>query len=233
EPRSRPSELGNEQIDRARTKTMRNLLLGGGAVLSVGLAGLVTVGSCGGNDGARGSTATVRVAHGPIGVRDGVPVGYTRDSEGAATAAVNTVQALTQAAQGRITMDAVQAALVARDPGPHLRNSMRIGRDRGVGTAVVNLVPAAVSVTAFAPSSARVTVWTVAVSRTTIAEGAPVSVVTAWATHTVDLLWEGGDWKAKDAIGQVGPAPEEVAAPSTDSPLSKPLQSGYYTVYVN
>ncbi|MFG1795786.1 hypothetical protein [Nocardia sp. NPDC049149] len=175
----------------------------------------------------------VRVAHGPTGVRDGVPIGYTRDVEGAATAAVNTVQALTQAGQGRITMDAVQAALLARDPGPHLRSSMRIGRDRIASADVVNLVPAAVSVTAFTQSAARVVVWTVAVSRTAIAEGAPISVVTAWATHTVELVWEHGDWKAKDAAGQVGPTPEEVVAPGIDSPLGRPLQSGYYTVYVN
>ncbi|MEV6558289.1 hypothetical protein AB0M22_21430 [Nocardia sp. NPDC051756] len=176
---------------------------------------------------------SVRVAHGPTGVRDGVPVGYARDREGAATAAVNTVQALTQAGQGRITMDAVGAALLARDPGPHLRGSMQIGRDRPTGPDVVNLVPAAVSVTVFNSSSAQVMVWTVAVSRSAITEGAPASVVTAWATHTVELVWERGDWKAKDAIGRVGPSPDEVVAPGPGSPLTQPLQSGYYTVYVN
>ncbi|WP_405165607.1 hypothetical protein OG203_11205 [Nocardia sp. NBC_01499] len=202
--------------------------------VSLGVSGLVIVGSCDGDHGGgHGSEVSVRVAHGPTGVRDGVPVGYARDREGAATAAVNTVQALNQAGQGRITMDAVQAALLARDPGPHLRDSIQIGRDRAPGPDVVNLVPAAVSVAALAPSSARVVVWTVAVSRSAITEGAPVSVVTAWATHTVELVWERGDWKAKDTTGRVGPSPDEVVAPGTESPLSQPLQSGYYTVYVN
>ncbi|WP_405166472.1 hypothetical protein OG203_16095 [Nocardia sp. NBC_01499] len=202
--------------------------------MSVGLAGLLIVGSCDADNATeRGSGATVRLAHGPTSVREGVPVGYAHDREGAATAAVNTMQALTQAGQGRIAMDAVETALLARDPGPHLRDSMRIGRDRPAGSDVVNVVPAAVSVTAFTSSSARVMVWTMAVSRSAITEGAPVSVVTAWATHTVELVWERGDWKAKDAIGRVGPSPDEVVAPGADSPLSQPLQSGYYTVYVN
>ncbi|WP_135236707.1 hypothetical protein [Nocardia sp. CS682] len=213
---------------------MRKLLLGGGAALSIALAGLVIVGSCDGDTATQhGSDAAVRLAHGPTGVHDGVPIGYTRDREGAATAAVNTVQALTQAGQGRIALDAVQGALLARDPGPRLRTSMRIGLDRTPSADVVNLVPAAVSVTALTPSSARVMVWTVAVSRSAIAEGAPVSVVTAWATHTVELVWERGDWKAKEATGHVGPSPEEVVAPGADSPLTQPLQSGYYTVYIN
>ncbi|MFB8279543.1 hypothetical protein [Nocardia colli] len=213
---------------------MRKILLGGGTALSVGLAGLLILGSCDGDNApGQGPGATVRLAHGPTGVHDGVPTGYTRDREGAATAAVNTVQALTQAGQGRISMDSVLDALLARDPGPHLRASMQIGRDRPAGPEVVNLVPAAVSVTAFTSFSARVMVWTVAVSRAAITEGAPVSIVTAWATNTVELVWERGDWKAKDATGTLGPTPEQVVAPGADSLLTQPLQAGYYTVYVN
>ncbi|GAA1635295.1 hypothetical protein GCM10009764_67490 [Nocardia ninae] len=210
------------------------LLIGGVVAVLVGVVALLGLGSCHGEHATgRGAGVSVRVAHGPTAVTDGVPVGYSRDREGAATAAVNTVQALTQAGQGRIAMGAVQAALLARDPGPHLRASIQIGRDRAAGADVVNLVPAAVSVIAFTESSARVMVWTMAVSRAAITEGAPVSVITAWATHTVELVWERGDWKVKEATGRVGPLPEEAVATGADSPLSQPLQSGYYSVYVN
>lgn len=197
-------------------------------------AGVLVMQSC-------GSTAhdnqnpmnTVRVAHGPTAAVDGVPVGYARDRAGAATAAVNAVQALTQAGQGRIRMSAVEHAVVARDPGPGLRRSLGIGANRAPDRDVVNLVPAAVSVAELSPSSARVTLWTVAVSRAAISDGDPISVITAWATHTVSLVWENGDWKAKDLTSQVGPTPEQTVAPGTQSPLSAVFESGYYSVYVN
>ncbi|WP_216895603.1 hypothetical protein [Nocardia alni] len=162
-----------------------------------------------------------------------MPVGYTHDPAGAATAAVNVLQALTQAGQGRARMDAVVAGLVARDPSPGLRASIGVGRDRAESRDVVNIVPAAVSVASYSPLSARVSVWTMAISRGAISDGAPVSVITAWATHTVDVVWEDSDWKAKDTTGQVGPTPDQVVTPDADSPLAQPIQSGYYSFYVN
>ncbi|MBF6061999.1 hypothetical protein IU500_19380 [Nocardia terpenica] len=163
----------------------------------------------------------------------GVPVGYSHDPQGAATAAVNAIQALTQAGQGRVRMDAVVAALIARDPGPGLRASMQVGRDRGENRDVVNVVPAAVSVTGYSPISTRVTVWTMVISRGAVTDNAAASVITAWSTHTVDLVWETGDWKAKETTGHVGPTPDQTVSPPPDSPLAQPIQPGYYSFYVN
>ncbi|WP_297615320.1 hypothetical protein [Nocardia sp.] len=176
---------------------------------------------------------TVRVAHGPTATAHGVPVGYAHDRAGAETAAVNTVQALTQAGQGRIPMSAVEHAVIARDPGPGLRRSLGIGADRAPGRDVVNLVPAAVSMVEFSSSAARVSVWTVAVSRSSISDGDPASVITAWATHSVSLVWEAGDWKVKELTSQTGPTPEQSVAPGAQSPLSGALESGYYSFYIN
>lgn len=130
-------------------------------------------------------------------------------------------------------MATVEHALVARDPGPGLRRSLGIGANRAPERNVVNLVPAAVSVPEFSPSSARVTVWTVAVSRAAINDGDRVSVITAWATHTVSLVWEAEDWKAKDLVSQLGPTPEQTVAPDTQSLLNEVFESGYYSFYVN
>ncbi|MFI1919333.1 hypothetical protein [Nocardia sp. NPDC020380] len=140
---------------------------------------------------------------------------------------------MTQAGVGRIQMTAVEHALIARDPGPGLRHSLDIGTGRDPNRDVVNLVPGAVSVAEQTPLAARVTVWTVAVSRSSIDEHDPASVITAWATHTVSLVWEGDDWKAKDLTSQAGPTPDQTVAPGKDSILSGSLDSGYFSFYVN
>lgn len=212
----------------------RRWLIAALVTVSVAATALITLQSCGpGAEVDRDPMNTVRVAHGPTATSDGVPVGYSQDRAGAATAAVNIVQALTQAGQGRIRMATVEHALVARDPGPGLRRSLGIGANRSPARDVVNLVPAAVSVPEFSVSSARVRVWTVAVSRAAISEDAPVSVITAWSSHTVSLVWETQDWKAKELTSHVGPTPEQTVAPGTESPLSEVFESGYYSFYVN
>lgn len=217
-----------------RRISVRRLLIAALVVASVAAAGLLVSGSC----GSRSSSGhdrlnSVRVAHGPTATVDGVPVGYTHDRAGAETAAVNTVQALTQAGQGLIQMSAVEHAVLARDPGPGLRRSLGIGANRAPDRDVVNLVPAAVSTIELSASSARVSVWTVAVSRSAIGDDARTSVITAWATHTVSLVWEAGDWKAKELTSQTGPTPEQAVAPGAQSPLSGALESGYYSFYIN
>jgi len=210
----------------------RWLILGVGLVV-VGLCGLLMVNSCARHAGTARHAVTVQAAHGPIGLRGGVPVGYTHDRAGAATAAVNTLQALTQAGQGRVRMDAVVTALTARDPGPGLRQSIEIGRDRPEDPTVVNLIPVAASVSGFSSTAAHVRVWTLALSPSAVTTDAPTSVMTAWATHEVDLVWQRGDWKAKEIASHPGPTPDEAGASAADSVLAQPVQSGFYAFYVN
>ncbi|MFJ4649692.1 hypothetical protein ACIP5Y_00295 [Nocardia sp. NPDC088792] len=220
---------------RAPRKSLRRWLIVALVLAAIAAAGLVVFGSCGARSsrGGHDRMNTVRVAHGPTATLDGVPIGYAHDRAGAETAAVNTVQALTQAGQGRIPMGAVEHAIIARDPGPGLRRSLGIGADRAPERDVVNLVPAAVSVVDFSALAAQVSVWTVAVSRSAISDGDPASVITAWATHTVSLVWESGDWKAKEITSQTGPTPEQTVAPGAQSPLSATPESGYYSFYIN
>ncbi|MGN2638738.1 hypothetical protein ACTD5D_21715 [Nocardia takedensis] len=153
------------------------------------------------SDGGREVDESVRTAHGPTRVVDDVPAGYTRDRAGAATAAVNIVQALAQAGHGRVRMDAVVATMIAENPGPQLARAIEVGRDRAAGYAVLNVLPAAVTVTAFTDTSAEVTVWAMGVSRASITPTDPVSVMTLWTTNTVSLLWQDEDWKAVEKSG--------------------------------
>ncbi|MFE2999309.1 hypothetical protein ACFXG4_30410 [Nocardia sp. NPDC059246] len=176
---------------------------------------------------------TVRAAHGPTRVVDNVPAGYSRDREGAASAAVNAVQALAQAGQGRIDMRKVVAVLVAAHPGPQVSKSIEVSRDRARDEDVLNVLPVAVSVISVSDTAAQVSVWTMGVARASIAPGDPVSVTTVWSTHTVSLIWESDDWKVEEKTGRVGPSPDEVVAPNSGSPLTKPLLGGYYSFYVD
>ncbi|WP_405136645.1 hypothetical protein [Nocardia sp. NBC_01388] len=229
-----PSSDSPATIPRRARTPLRRWLIAALAAVCATAAVLFAVESCGSSSsGGHDPAMTIRVAHGPTATTGGVAVGYAHDRAGAETAAVNTVQALTQAGQGRIPMSAVEHAVIARDPGPGLRRSLGIGADRTPGRDVVNLVPAAVSIVEFSPSAAQVSVWTVAVSRSSISEGDPVSVITAWATHSVSLVWEAGDWKVKELTSQTGPTPEQSVAPGAQSPLSGALESGYYSFYIN
>ncbi|MFF0494589.1 hypothetical protein ACFYTQ_36695 [Nocardia sp. NPDC004068] len=197
------------------------------------LCGLVVLLSCRAHTRTGGEDAAIRAAHGPTTTRAGVPAGYAHDKHGAATAGVNTVQALTQAGQGRVSMDAVVAAVIARDPGPQLRKSIEVGKGRSEGRDVVNMVPAAVTVTSYSASTAEVSVWTMVISRGAVTDNAAPAIITAWSTHTVDLVWEAGDWKAKEVAGHVGPTPDQTVSPGPDSPLAQPVQPGYYSFYIN
>ncbi|WP_405161524.1 hypothetical protein OG203_35105 [Nocardia sp. NBC_01499] len=205
-------------------------------LLAAGAAGLLLVVAALSMHGCSDTSAgggQVRAGHGPTTVTAGVPTGYTRDRAGAATAAVNIVQALTQAGQGRVSATAVRSALAASDPGPGLTKSMDIASGREHDSNVLNVLPAAVTVESLNPDTAQVAVWTVAVSRDSITPRDPVSVMTLWSSTTVSVVWEHGDWKAKDLATRSGPTPDEVVAPGPGSPLTLPLQGGYYTFYVD
>ncbi|WP_216917662.1 hypothetical protein [Nocardia noduli] len=204
-----------------------------GAIAAAVLLVAVVMGALSGPESESGAGASVRAAHGPTRVVDNVPAGYTRDQAGAATAAVNIVQALAQAGHGRVQMDAVVATMIAQHPGPDLARAIEIGRDRAAEDAILNVLPAAVTVTAFTDTTAEVTVWTMGVSRASIAPGDPVSVMTLWTTNTVSLVWQDEDWKAVEKSGRIGPSPDEVVAPNSASALTKPLLEGYYTFYLN
>lgn len=226
---ARPAAAGSQRRRLGQRVSIRWLLAVGTAGLLLLVAALAMHGC--GNTSAGGGQ--VRAGHGPTTVSAGVPTGYSRDRAGAATAAVNIVQALTQAGQGRVTAGAVRSALAASAPGPGLTKSMDIASGREHDSNVLNVLPAAVTVESLNADTAKVAVWTVAVSRDSITPGDPVSVMTLWSSTTVSLVWEHDDWKAKDLATRSGPTPDEVVAPGSGSPLTRPLQGGYYTFYVD
>ncbi|WP_068273874.1 hypothetical protein [Aldersonia kunmingensis] len=177
----------------------------------------------------------IRTAHGPSTIVDGVPNGYTRDPDGAATAAVNTVQALDDAAAGRIRMGSVESTRIASAATTGLRKLVDDGKKPVPNAGTLTVAPAAVTVTSYSDDAAKVSIWQMSTSQYSITPGDPKAVRVAWSTDEVSLVWENGDWKVQDKTFRTGPDPSDpaVTAPPADSALADPVQQGYYSFYVN
>ncbi len=199
------------------------------------LAFVVSLMVSGGDDAdGSGSSDAIRAAHGPTTTIDGIPAGYTRDQEGAQTAAVNFIQANGQTYAGRIDAQKLQEVAVSSTPTPALTEVIEISSNREETGGNVNNVPLIVTVTDFTEDKATVSVWGMGVGQTPVSEGSDkVGILTVYSTSTVTLSWENDDWKAQDWKFQTGPSADQAQFPADDSPLSKPGANGFYTFYVN
>ncbi|QDQ99523.1 hypothetical protein FO059_18180 (plasmid) [Tomitella fengzijianii] len=202
------------------------------AVLAVLI--IVVAVACGGSDsGDSGSkTEAIKTAHGPSALVDGVPRGYTHDKAGALTAAVNFIQAISQAGVGRLDAAALREHAVGENPSPSLQSALGASSDRVEhDDTTFNSVPLVATVTNFTPEAATVSVWGESISQMrTGGPDSPLGVSTLYSTTTVTLAWEGGDWKATDWAFEPGPKPEDARFPE-DGPLSQPGGQGLYVFY--
>ena len=182
-----------------------------------------------------GDSAPIRTAHGPASITDGVPNGYTRDQDGAATAAVNTVQAVNEAITGRISMDAVERTRIATSATRAVLDVVADGKDPRNYQDTLTMAPAAVTVTSFSADAAKVSIWEMSTSQTSITPEDPKAIRVAWSTEEVSLVWQDGDWKLQDKTFRPGPDPTDpaVTAPPAGSALATPVQQGYYSFFVS
>lgn len=206
----------------------------GGAVLLAVIV-IITAVSCGGggssSDGP--SEDAIKTAHGPDALIDGVPRGYTHDSSGARTAAVNFIQAIGEARMGRLDSAALSQHAVSSDPSQSLESVIDLGNDRDEREGeAINTVPLIATVTDFDQNEATVAVWAEAISQSPAGddEGAPMTVSSSYSTTEVTLAWEDGDWKASDWSFEIGPDPKD-ARFVDDGPLSELGGQGFYTFY--
>ncbi|OZC46685.1 hypothetical protein CH289_21815 [Rhodococcus sp. RS1C4] len=203
------------------------------AVLVIALVLVITLGGGSARDGNGGSSDAIRAVHGPTTVNDGVPSGYTRDEQGASTAAVNTIQAIAQAGQGRVEMNDVRSAMIVAEPGRNLADALAIESNRDEDDDVLSLLPGAVTVTSFTQDAAQVSIWTIGVGQSEINDTGKVAVSTTYSTTDLSLVWQEGDWKAQDWSFRQGPRPEDASYPTADSTLGGQLTAGYYTFYID
>ncbi|WP_068165701.1 hypothetical protein [Rhodococcus phenolicus] len=181
--------------------------------------------------GGKTNSATVRTGHGPNEITSGIPHGYNRTQAGAQTAASNFVQAANQVSLGRITAEDVKSVLVGSDATDALVAVIDDSASQSDDT-VMNVLPALINVTDYSDDRAVVSVWAVSASQNDLSGTGKVSVITLWATTTVTLQWEDGDWKAVDWSFRSGPEPSEVSFPEGDSTLAEFGANGLYTFFV-
>ncbi|WP_037190553.1 hypothetical protein [Rhodococcoides fascians] len=204
------------------------------AVAFVVVIAVVVLTSGGSESSTDDGADAIRAAHGPTTTIDGVPAGYTRDQEGAQTAAVNFIQANGQTYEGRIDAKRLREVAVASSPTPALTEVIDISSDREDTGSTVNNVPLIVTVTEFSQDKAVVSEWGMGIGQTPVSDGSDkVGILTVYSTSTVTMVWENDDWKAQDWKFQTGPTAEQAQFPAADSPLSKRGAGGFYTFYVN
>ena len=206
----------------------KQLVYGLGAVILVALVVLMVGLLTRGGDDEQGGTP--QAPHGPSQIVDGVPSGYTRDKGGAATAAVNFLQADDKAMAGQLNIANVEKALVAENPSPKLVSILDSARDRQVTGDTFTTLPATVTVRSLSADAADVSVWALGSgSLNSNAAGDKASVAT-WGTADLHLVWADGDWKVQDYAFRVGPQPGQETTSASDS---SQIESGYYSFFVN
>ena len=163
------------------------------------------------------------VGPGPSTVRSGVPAGWSRDEPGALAAAVSAVRMTGPIARaGFITRADMIDALATARFGPVLAAESAAQLDamtRELAAAGVTLQAVALHelpLTAHLVSSsdgvATVEVWSV----TVIVVPDVAAPRQIWRTVTVELAWEGGDWRINGWSTQPGPTP----ALATGAPIA-------------
>ncbi|OZC61996.1 hypothetical protein CH306_17635 [Rhodococcus sp. 15-725-2-2b] len=236
EPPSSPNTgtVSGDQHSDSKPAPKRWIIPGAVALAILAVVSVIVVGLSGSSDnsGGGGSDA-IRAVHGPTTVNNGVPSGYTRDTQGASTAAVNVLQAFDQGSQGRIDMNDVRSTMIAADPGAELAREIELGSNRDESSDVMNTLPAAVHVSSFSTDAAQISVWSMTTTQSDINNTGTVAVSTLWATTDISLVWQDGDWKAKDWSYRQGPRPEDASYPAADSALGGQLTAGYYTFYID
>ncbi|MFF0818384.1 hypothetical protein ACFYVR_25040 [Rhodococcus sp. NPDC003318] len=199
------------------------------ALVLLGVIAIISASCSGGSS----ETSSVRTSHGPTDIVDGVPTGYSRDEAGARTAAINFITATEQAAQGRISIEAVTEHFVASSPTDSLNAVLKSSTNRpDAERTVMNSQPAIVNLAEYSDDAATVSVWAMTVGQSDLDGEGKVGVLTTWSTTTVGLVWEDGDWKAKDWAFKTGPTPEQARFPADDSSLAQLGAGGLYSFFV-
>lgn len=179
---------------------------------------------------------------GPTSVIAGVPVGYAHSPDGAASAAVNYLDAL---AGPQLLDPSVYDALLRRmttEQGfAQLKRQADAGRPQalqnlGVGGSpapqlIVRSAPLGYRADAYSPAQATISIWSVGVvgSSTTRAPDA------SWSTTTITVDWQDGDWRMSGYRTASGPVPPDSASqvPSlpTDLFAASPQFRGFAYVH--
>lgn len=156
---------------------------------------------------------------GPADVVAGVPVGYAHSPDGAASAAVNYLDALAgPQLLDPSAYDALLRRMTTSDGYAHLKSQADAGRPQalqnlGVGGSpapqlIVRSVPLGYRIDSYSPAQAAVSIWSVGVVGSSTTRPPDAS----WSTTTITLDWQGGDWRMSGYRTTAGPVPPDSAS---------------------
>ncbi|MFF7760953.1 hypothetical protein [Streptomyces griseorubiginosus] len=179
--------------------------------------------SADGTGGQPGANSTAATGNKPVSTRsDGIPSGFTHDTQGAASAAANYATVLVSADILKATRRAEivqqifvadqQAALTDKFNKAYTAEFLsKLGLDQNGDAAqgstyVSRTVPIGTKVTSSSDTTASVEVWCTGLYGTAGATSTdPVS--SDWFTMTLQLRWSDNDWKVDSFAQKDGPAP--------------------------
>lgn len=156
---------------------------------------------------------------GPTNVAAGVPVGYAHAPDGAASAAVNYLDALAgPQLLDPSAYDALLRRMTTNEGFARLESQADAGRPQalqnlGIGGSpapelIVRSAPLGYRVDAYSPSQATVSVWSVGVVGSSTTRPPDAS----WSTTTITLGWQDGDWRMSGYRTAAGPVPPDSAS---------------------
>lgn len=209
----------------AARPAFRRLAVAGAAAL-VFLAGMAARGAVGDSGESQPqadpSPTDQAAAVGPTREPDGTPAGFARSRDGAREAAVAYTATLSQwllylepdAAEAAVRAVAAEASAdtLTNDVLAGLR-TVREPLATGTGATWWVVEPLAAKVEAYTADRARVSVWVVRV----LSRQGVVVPQSSWVTETVELVWEGGDWRLWSNESTPGPTP---VLDGSDAPAS-------------
>lgn len=209
----------------------RRLAVAGAAAL-VFLAGMAARGTLG-HQGAPPPVTAVSAGTGgpgPSRTVDGAPAGFSPDEAGAKAAAVAFTATMSQRLLyvGPATADTAVRAMAAAGSADTLAADVLAKLAAATGPLAAGtgptwwaVWPLAVKVDAYGGDRARVSVW---LARFLSRQGVVVPQA-SWATDTVELVWERGDWRLWSTVSVPGPTPvlDGSALPVTAAGLDRAL----------
>lgn len=165
--------------------------------------------------------------HGPTKITKGVPSGFTRDREGAASAAVIAVQLQPAVAHGHADPEVVKTTWVASSADQATRQVFSQGKAT-TGDDRTTKAPHDFAVKDFTGSEAVIELWVSSVGIGPGLSGRGVIRNQTWSTVTYRLVWEADTWKVATVKTVDGPQPgTDTAAPA---PARK--QVAFYSFFI-
>ncbi|WP_439659560.1 hypothetical protein ACSHWB_45535 [Lentzea sp. HUAS TT2] len=165
--------------------------------------------------------------HGPKTITKGVPSGFTRDREGAASAAMIAVQLLPAVAHGHADPEAVKSTWIASSADQATRQLFSEARASS-GNGRTSKAPADFAVKDFTGDQAVIELWVSSVGIGPGLSGRGAIRAQRWSTVTYRLVWEADTWKVATVKTADGPQPgTDDAAPAPER-----KQVAFYSFFI-